>query len=232
MMPRHRRTSQSGVSLPEVMIVVFLLGIVIATFYDSFQSAQKTSGRIDAQMEHLAEAQGLLRSVTKDIRTATSIQPSSSAFIVAGPREVQFYAYLEQGSSTSTTATLPVPERIRLWVDTTDPAKPVLREESKKADTPITTPPTYTGSQPTTLRLLGTYIQNTGPTQPLFRYLDYQGHEIVPTGADLSATDKLRVRSILIELRVKRSTSGTVKPTTVRAKIRLPNVIFSVAPGT
>lgn len=231
-MRRNIRTRQSGISMPEILIVVFLLGIVVATFYDSFQSAQKSSGRIDAEMEHLAEAQALLRSVTKDVRTATSIQTSSSAFIVAGPREMQFYAYLDQGAQTSTTPALPVPERVRLWVDSSTPTKPVLREETKQADTPVSTPPTYAGSQPVTLRLLGTYIANEGAAQPLFRYLDYQGNEILPTGSELSATDKLRVRSVLIELRVKRSTSGTVKPTTVRAKVRLPNVIFGVAPGT
>lgn len=231
-MHRDRRARQSGISMPEILIVVFLLGIVVATFYDSFQSAQKSSGRIDAQMEHLAEAQGLLRSVTKDVRTATSIQSSSSAFIVAGPREMQFYAYLEQGAQTSTAPSLPIPQRVRLWVDASTPTKPVLREETKPADTPPSTPPTYVGSQPTVVRLLGTYIANDPATQPLFRYLDYQGNEIPSTGSDLSATDKLRVRSVLIELHVKRSTSGNVKPTTVRAKIRLPNVIFGVAPGT
>ncbi len=231
-MDAGKRRSQAGVSLPEVLVVVFLLTIVMATFYNSFESAQKTSNRIDARLEHLGEAQALLRSVTKDVRTATNIATGSTAFILAGPREMQFYAYLDQGYTTASGSALPVPERVRLWVDSSTPSKPVLKEETKEADTPITTPPTYAGAQPTKLRLLGTYIFNQGTAEPLFRYLDYQGNEILPAGSDLSAADKLRVRSVVIELHVKRVTSGNVKATTVRAKVRLPNVIFGVAPGT
>jgi prepilin-type N-terminal cleavage/methylation domain-containing protein len=226
------RASERGSSLPEVLVVVLLLGIIMAAFYNSFESVQKTSSRIDARMEHLAQAQALMRAVRKDVRTATNISSSGTAFILAGPTQMRFYAYLDQGYGTSTTPALPVPELVRLWVDNSDPLKPVLREETKEADTPVTTPPTYVGTQPTKLRLLGTYIYNQGTAEPIFRYLDYAGTELIPVSGDLSAADKLRVRSVVIELRVKRSTSGNVKPTTVRTKVRLPNVIFGVAPGT
>lgn len=240
-MTRNHARSQSGVTLIEAMITVFVLSLVLVGFYTSFDRAQRTSSQLDARLEHLGEGQKLIRTLSKDLRTATPLSSPGSPFVppatVGAPRnarthEVSFYARLDQGFTTTVGGTIAPPERVRLWVDSTNPKAPVLKEETKEADTPLTDPPTYSGPQPTKLRLIGTYIANT-PSEPIFTYYGANGLEIVPSpvGSPLSDAQERLVRSIGISLRVKKSTALGVKPTAVESTVRLTNVIYGVAPG-
>ena len=257
---RNRQRDQRGVTLAEAIITVFVLSLVLLAFYSSFSSAQKTSGQLDAKLEHIGEAQKLIRVTTKDIRTVTPLIengspfPSSTTAYYPNERELYFYARLDQGYLAGPATTIGNPELVHLYIDSSNPKLPTLREETQEADIPNTSPPTYgtgtpvasgsPGVQPKKLRLIGTYIYNT-TTEPIFTYYDVNGTQLgslvgAPTGpwsfqdwvGPLSLTDQPKVRSIGIRLRVKKSTALGVKPTTVETIVRLPNVIYGVAPGT
>lgn len=232
MATRRSHDGEQGFSLVELLVVVLILGLVLAAFQSSFISAQRSNSRLDARMEQLGQGQGLIRSATRDLRAATAITDGGSAFVFAGAREVTYYAYLGTRGGATNSAGFPVPVKVRLFVDQTTPSQPTLMQSITAPDNPSATPPTYTGARPPVVQNLGMYVTNAA-SRPLFRYYDVGGAEVVPPapGASLTALQQLSVRSVGIELSVKRPTNRDVTATTIRARVILPNVVYSVAPG-
>ena len=223
-MRARARRDERGVTLIEAMVTVFVLSIVSVGFFSSFQSAERTSDGINQRLQHLGEAQKLMRAATKDIRTATSIQDGQSPFLIAKEREMTFYANL--GTAAGFTA----PVKVTLSVNTADPEAPTLIETTQEANNPTATPLVY-GTKPIMTRFIGTYLFNNA-AEPIFTYKDVNGTVLVATGTGLSATDKMAVRSIAIKMKVKKSRGRPIGATTLQNTVRLPNVIYGVAPST
>lgn len=218
---------QQGQSLIEMLVVVFILGLVLAAITGAFLVVQRSSDEIDNRFENTGEAQKLIAALTKDVRTATPLSAGTSPFLLAAKRQITFYGDLNYATGVDPR----FPNKIDLLIDSANPAAPVLKEfiwvPTNNGST-TDAAPIYTGaSSPTSLRLVGQYVANAA-NDPIFRYYDADGTELIPQTSPpgLSAADQLSVRTIKISLSVRKQTTRTVQPIRVESVVRLANVIY------
>jgi prepilin-type N-terminal cleavage/methylation domain-containing protein len=204
----RRAADERGMSLIELVMASALLSLVLAAAGAALASYQRTAASSDIRLENLTEAQAIMDVVSRDIRTATRPTAGASPFILANNNEVRFYANLQ-----TTTG----PKQVRLYVDSG--AGRVIEESIE----PTGVAP-YTYTSPPTIRVVGRHFANASG-QPLLTYLDEQGNVLGP--APLTAVQRLQIDSVRIELSIRKSTSLSVRATTVRTTVRLPNVEYT-----
>ena len=150
---RPERAGEAGTTVAEMTVVIALLSLVLAISLGSFNSFQSAASGSDRRVRDLAEARNMMAVLTKDLRTASSIQT------IAG-NDVTFLAYLNTTSATSP------PNKVRLYVD----GQGRMFEAITLPDNPAANPVTYTGTASN--HPLGANV--TGAST-LFRYLDASG---------------------------------------------------------
>jgi type II secretory pathway pseudopilin PulG len=196
------RDRQAGITLVELTVVVALLGVVLALAFQGLHAYQRAAGASEARIRSLEEARTMMAVLTKDLRTATGFVSSLSA-ATAG-RDVTFTANL------NTAANAPA-NQVRLYVDAQDR----LREDIRPPDTPLTSPPTYTGAW--TSRIVG---QSVVPGTPLFTYLDADGD---------ATTDPAAVVSVDVTVSVDVPSATPAPATTLTSRVFLPNLAATAA---
>lgn len=217
---------QGGFTLVELLVGMLILGIVMTALVASFTTATQSSAASDNRIQNLEEARILMANVSKDLRTATPITgpgatpfvPTTGGLVLAGDRDVTFYASLYTSGA---------PRRVRLWVDTSNPNEPVLRETVRQPDSE--TPPLTYNTKPDKTRLVGRYIVN-GSTfaDAVLSYYNGAGARLT---TPLTTADAEDVRSIRVRLKVRRSTNLAVRGSTLETTVRLVNVLYACASG-
>jgi hypothetical protein len=227
---RRRSRDERGVSgLLEVTAVLLLMGLVLGTLYSSMYSSQNTVLDTNERLRNLDEARTLIATITKDVRTAVRTEAGTSPFLRADKEDVVFYANLE------TTA---APKLVRIFIDAQDR----LFEQVWTYDTATTVVPQYRyggaayRAIPTTcvapkcvVRLVGHFVANT-PSEPLFSFETDAGTVL---STPMSGTDAglLSIKSVEVELRVKRDSKRNVNTTVIQNKVRLPNLEYNAVAG-
>jgi hypothetical protein len=219
---RRGRTGERGQTLFELIAVTTILGIVLMMVYQGITSAGQAIGGTEKRLANLDEARTLMAVSTKDIRTATRLQAGTSPFALADKREVIFYANLNNDGASGSVVDNG-PRRVRIFVD----SESQLIEEVVKPGA-ASVPPAYTYNGVPTKRFVGRYVANA-VSQPIFRYFDANGTELVAT--PLSAGDRLSVNSVQITLSIRRSTSFPIANTTLVNTVRLPNFDYQETLG-
>ena len=122
-------------TLTEVVMVTSILAVVMGFVMSGFVSMQSAATTADIKLQNLDEARTLMDNMTKDIRTATllPVPSATSPFTDAEQSKMQFYANL---------MTTGMPNRVDLYVDTTNPNAPRLIEKLTPPD-PGTNPPVW-----------------------------------------------------------------------------------------
>jgi len=208
---RSRRADERGFSTVELAVAVGLLSLVLAVIYGALISATRAVEGADQRLTNLGEARLVMDTASKDIRTATKLTASGSAFVTAANNEIVFYGNLNPTLG---------PKRIRIYVD----SNTHLVEEVTDPDSTSVAPNyTYTRNAPRR-RFVGRYVANPTST-PIFTYFDAAGNALTPTPLD--ATRMLQVRSVGIRLMIRKSTNLKVAPTTVVNQVRLPNLSYT-----
>ena len=211
-------------SLPEVMVVIAVLGVVMIFSLTSVASFERaTTGEI-RRLENLDEARVLMQVVTKDVRTAVRLSSTTSPFIKADDNEVQFYANLNLTTSC--------PKIVRIHVDASSRLIESVWEPTSGTPptctypgAPFAVPPT--GSTDT--RLVGRYIANTS-SEPIFTYYYDSAGMLTPfatTDTPLSSANSFLVTSVQIRLSIHKDTVQSVDRTTIVNKVRLPNIYYN-----
>jgi hypothetical protein len=223
----HRAGNERGASLVEITAVLFILGLVLATVYSTIWSGQHTVSDASERLRNLDEARSLMATITKDVRTAVRTEAGTSPFLKADKEEVVFYANLETTSA---------PKLVRVYVDaqdrlyeevwTHDPTS--VAPEYQFGGTSYRAIPSTCGTR-CTVRLVGHFVANT-PTEPLFSFLADDG-SLLTTPMEGSDTGLLSIKSVEIELRVKRNTNRNVNTTVIQNTVRLPNLEYSAVAG-
>jgi type II secretory pathway pseudopilin PulG len=216
---RRVRDEEAGVTLVELVVVVGLLTVVLGFVLAALTSLQRASAGTGLRLESLEQARTIVDQMAKDIRTAAKLADDQSPILVADNNTMTFYANVNLST--------PCPKKIRLYVDGSNR----MIEE--------TTPPNAGGSPPTCAytgtpsnRVLGTYIANSG-SQPIFTY--YYDNAGVPTAfptsqVPLSATNRLIVDAVGLQLAVRKSSSFGTPASTVVNRVRLANVNYNPPP--
>jgi len=160
-----RARSEDGVTLVELVVVVSVMSVILAFVTQTMITMENAATGASLRLQNLDEARTLMDDVSKDIRTATRISPTTSPFDVtactatspaqtqpcapagwgsggnaapyAGNTEMWFYANIELTSNGSAS---PCPDIIHLFVDTSA-NPPVLREQTLQDANPTTDAP-------------------------------------------------------------------------------------------
>jgi type II secretory pathway pseudopilin PulG len=209
--------SEAGTSVVEMVIVTAILGLVMAVVIGAFVAVQRNVANQDIRLENLDEGRVMMATLSKDIRTATILTGGSSPFVTADGNRVKFYANLD---------TTGAPNLIEIYVDPTNPTAPVLIERLTLPNQPLTDPPTYPPT-PTKIRFVGRYVTN-GAGAWLFAYYDVNGQVVGTPGVPLTDPQKILVRSIGIDLHVRKATAQAIPSTNIVTRVRLPNVFYNV----
>ena len=124
---------ERGMTLTEVVMVTSILAVVMGFVMTGFVSMQSAATTADIKLQNLDEARVLMDNMSKDIRTATLLPNpgATSPFTLADQSSMTFYANL------MTTA---APNRVELYVDSTNPNAPRLIEKLTPPD-PASGPP-------------------------------------------------------------------------------------------
>ncbi len=222
----RRRAQRGATTLTELIVVVLMLGLITAAATASFIATQATIDSTDNRIENLGEAQKVMKSVTRDIRTAISVAGTDkAAFTVANPNEIEFHA------SINTSATERAPSRIRVFVDSVlDPVAPVLVTTVQRPNNPVPDAvdqqPVY-GAAPVTRRYVGRYVANS-TAKPIFSFYDRFGTLIVPVGtAVIAPADRRKIAIVKVDFLIRRTSSRKHEPVAVQNAVRLPNIIYT-----
>ncbi len=245
-----KTSSEDGVTVVEVIVVVALLSVVLGFVLREFVSLQNASTGASLRLQNLDEGRVLMDATSKDLRTAARLSATTSPFDVgatslglpsvpgtygfgnappyAGASEAWFFANLTLTSGNPN----PCPDVIHLFVDSSA-NPPVLKEQTIAADAGGTPPGcTYTGSYST--RLVGKYVANSA-SQPVFTYYynDATGNPTAYTSSQLplTASNRLLVNAVGITLAVRQSTNYNVPYTTLQNRVWLPNVDYNPIPS-
>jgi len=188
----------------ETLVVMVVMSIILTFVYQVLISTQRTTFAANVRLENLEEARVLMATVTKDLRTAARLSPTSSPFIQPTTAdEVTFYAYLN---------TFIEPVLVHIYVDASDRiVEEILR-------------PPYTGTPE--IRVVGRYVAEEdvfsyfGPDDP-----DTPGSE-PPLTIPLDAAELLEIEAVEVNLSIRKTTNASMTPTTLINRVRLPNVDY------
>jgi hypothetical protein len=189
----HAR-SEDGVTLIELVVVCSVMTVILGFVTRTLVVMQNASTGSSLRLQNLDEARVLMDLVSKDIRTAGRMSPTTSPFDVvdcvaagqvqpcapagwgagghaapyASTSEIWFYANITLANQTQAS---PCPDIVHLFVDSSvNP--PTLREQTVSDNTPATDAPPNckygSATAPYTAtyatRLVGKYIVNGIPT--------------------------------------------------------------------
>ncbi len=205
---------ERGSSMIELVMVLALLSIVLAFVFGAIGSLQAAITGEDRRTVNINEGRVLMASATRDLRTATRLAPGTPAFVTADKNQATFYANLDNPGSG--------PKLVNIYVD----AQTRLVEE---VTSPTGSAPSYTYLPANKIvRFVGRYIANPATT-PIFTYLDVNGNPLPAT--PLSASDRLAVHGVKIDLAIRQTTTFSVAATTLVNQVRLPNLDYQQVTG-
>lgn len=236
---RRRRTSDEGVSLIELMVVMLLSTLILSVVVTLFVNvARHTTESIDLRSS-TADASNIMNAVSTTVRGAVpvDVQPTSSgvpnpplpAIKTAEANTLVVYSYTDAGPS------FPVPLQVRYRVDAQGR---MVEDRWAASGCSLSDPsactaiyPTYaaTTTTPQASRILGNIVVNvtqcasgdaTCQLEPLFRYYDICGTQL---GSD-SAGAQSRIDDIAwIEFNVRVRASDSQEDVRLVNRIGLGN---------
>lgn len=220
---RRRASGESGLTLIEMMVVLGILGIVLATLTTGVITLYQASSTVDFGTQNQNQARTAIAVISRDIRAASPVRPSTDpAFLVARPDEASFTANLDDSIR---------PKLVRLWID----SESRMIEDATPAD-PDGDPAdglVWNVADDAVIRYIAAFVVND-VTVPVFRYLDGEGDELPysddpcpgPSGSvpppclDLAARREIAI--VEVNMSVSSSPSRAAR-FTVSQRVRLPN---------
>lgn len=220
----------AGFTLPELMVTIFLIGVigsVLAGFVSMF-STTFTEER--ARLDSTNVAAVGMNEITRVVRAGIPIKNDYAAsgtgydpaFVYAGAERLTLNAGLD------TTSALLRPVRVTFALD----SGRVLTETritprpggATEAQWVFTGGGTTTSSRP----IARTILSSTGSEPSLFRYFAKDGESFVelvpPVGGSLSAADLVRIVRVEVYLKVQADTTSRAEPVVLVNQVGIPNV--------
>ena len=209
---------EGGFTLVELMVALTMLAFVLAGVYQGLNNLMSSTTEAEERIVNLDEARVLMATVTKDLRTATRLESTTSPFVYADQRKIVFHANINTNTG---------PNLVTVFVD---PNFQFVEQTVTPAPGSCPTC-TYTGTG--TTRVVGRWVAN--PTsQPIFRFFDGTNAEVAaPLSDPLEATDPAElavlrtIESVEVNLSIRRTSTIGSKGTTLINRVRLPNVDYN-----
>jgi prepilin-type N-terminal cleavage/methylation domain-containing protein len=192
---------ESGVTLTELMIVLFLVSIVATLMITMLNTTISTMQGIEDRSGGEAQAQIIANNVAWEVRTGQKLDVDTPVLAVANPNEMTFYRIKDFGDA---------PTRYHYYL---------VNDRLKKGYlTAQTGGPPWVFSGVERVAEAGKYVRNTTGT-PMFRYYKEDGSQIVP----VSASDRAMIRRVAISIVCDIDTSEAPPPYTSSIEVRLRN---------
>lgn len=209
-----------GFTLTEMIVVMFVLGIVLAGVQTTLITTQRTVGENVVRVDQTQQGRLAMESMTKNLRTA--VLPSQlsgtcsgcnlAAFIQGTATAVYFYANINNDANVIG------PSRVSYVVNSSGDLVETVQAPNAHAPGDYNYQYCTPGPGcPVNTRVLARGVRTT---KPIFTYYDYGGTQL--GSGTLSASDLALVDSIDVVLSVKTSTSR-VPATTFTQRVTLPN---------
>lgn len=226
----------AGTTLTEMLVVMLIMGIVVATTATLTISMNRTIAQNTARQDQIDVARTAVERMSKTTRAA--VKPSQiitagceatcalvDSFLQGDGLSMKFYGNLNNPGNTVG------PSQITYTIGTSGADAGVLVEK-------VQVPEHYTGSgsyvycpaespgastdckSRLTTRRLATGVSTS---TSVFTYYDANGVPLIPTASGLSATDLAKVMAIEVRLTVQNASSSRPLPTTYIQRITLPN---------
>lgn len=236
----------SGFSLTELMVTMFVMGIVVAATVSLTIGFQRTNAQNISRQDQIDSARTAVEAISKSVRTAVKPAQLTStctlciedAFLQGTDYSVQFYANLNNPGNTIG------PSRVTYTLVTTGPTAGQIVETIQRPDSYI---PSATGyaycdatsgsasaackarfsTRPVAFGALAT----TGT--PMLKYYDSAGLQLSPatSGGSLSVAQLGHVLSIEIVVTVQTNNATKANPTTYVQRVTLPNAQAVIREG-
>ena len=218
MSPEMRR--EAGFSLIEMMVAIFILGMVMAGVYVGLNNIQSSSVGAAERVINLDEGRVLMDTLSKDFRTATRRTDTSNPLESASWQSATFYARLNTPGQ---------PVLVQIALDSEGRLEEMITDPVCQVS--ITPCPVdeweYPG--PARTRIVGRWVDKT---VPVFTYytVDPDNGDPVPVRLDpsnpapLTTLELAQVRAVQISLKIRRSPNIGATPTTLENWVRLPNI--------
>lgn len=210
------RSRDSGVSLPELIITMALLGLLttivmlLVTHLSSAFSHERSTN------DNAMTASNGMNELTRVIRAGTGLRLTGASvdapvFVSAAKNSVVLYAYIDAESTD------PRPLKVQFSVDTAGRVR-----ETRWLATTTETPWAFSPAAVSTRTIAHAVPAGASP---LFRYFTATGGELtVPPAGTLTDADLKLVAAVRINLTVQTDPSGRVDPVELRNTVSIPNL--------
>lgn len=201
---------EDGFSLPELLVVVLITGIVMIALFSSMSSVTMATARTDARTQTITETRQAMETITRDLRAANPIDVISP--VSDYDRRVQFSVYCKSGSADCVDNLRSVTYRgngKKLERVVGGSAAPLLKPEG-------------TGSLPPELRR-GALLNSA--SEPIFTYFRADGQPFVTTGDGATPATSFRdcAKTVRIHLRVRAEANNPTAVVNLRTDVALRN---------
>ena len=240
LLARLRRRDE-GMTLVELMVVMLVSSIIAVLTVTLVIGVMSTNTRNVVRQDQIDSARVAVESMSRTLRA--SVKPSQvsvacgagcveDAFLIGTKTKVQFYSNIDNPSNVTG------PSRVTYAVTTTGPDSGNLVEtvQIPNSNVPGSTGYAYCtpGSGGCAARIRTRVIARdvVFDAQPLLRYFDAEGKEMVPTGTgSLSASQLKTVLSVEFRVAVMDRSVDKPKPTTYIQRLMLPNAQAVIKAG-
>lgn len=224
--------SDGGFTLVEIMVAVFILGIVMAAVQGTLIMAQRTSSANIVRADQSQQGRLSMEAISRNLRTA--VLPSQlngtctgcdlAAFLKAEPSRVQFYANVNNDSNAVGPSRVTYERKTNgeLWETIQPPNAHAPTDYNYQYCTPGTG-----GCVVNTRRLASGVLATTD----LFTYYNKDGVKL-GSGAALTAAELASVDSIDVYVSVQSTDKDAVPPTSFTTRVSLPNADAVPQPST
>lgn len=201
---------ESGFSLPELLVVVMITGIVMVALFSTLTSVTQATARTDSRTQTLADARRAIETITRDLRAANPIDDLTP--VTAYDNRVQFSVYCRTGSADCSGNLRSVRYEVsgqRLQRIVGASTSPLLQ-------------PQGTSSLPPNLRR-GAVLNDA--SQPVFTYFREDGQQLETTGANAAPSTSFRdcAKTVRVHLRVRAEANNPSAVVNMRTEVALRN---------
>jgi len=215
---RRLRDDEDGMSITELVVTMFVTGILLAIVASMFLNVARVTANSNASNQRTSVAANVMEGITKVIRTAANNEiaggNSDPAIVAATANALTIYSYVD------TSAVSPAPTKVSYRVDASGNVIEDRVAGSKSGGY-------WAFTAAATSRTLGGPVQTLGGTDALFVYLDGKSKVITPADAGLTLSERISIASVRVNVRILNALSTGADPIVVQNTIGMPNLRLS-----
>lgn len=220
---RRLHRDDAGFSLPELMVTIFVMGVlsaVVVSFYVAMTGAF-TEDR--AASDSTTTASVGMNNLTRVIRSGTTIRVQGQSlnnpvFVEAKNEELTLHAFLDTESAD------PKPIKVRFWIN----AQRELMETRWNSSRVSGAYFVFDATPASTRVIARTVAARTGTEPWLFTYRAPDGTvQPVPTTGSFTIAQLRNIASVQVRLTVQADTSLRAAPVTLQSTVGIPNIGIS-----